>query len=290
MPELPEVETLRRDLEKVIDGKVIKKVEVDWAKTVSPLSLLAFKKALTGDKFISVGRKAKMLYFKLKSGKYLLTHLKMTGQLIYQEAGKKAQPIVGGHPQKGGADNLPNKFTRVAMEFVDGSRLFFNDMRKFGYMKLVDEKTAQDAFVKYGPEPLVSDFTLKYFTSILAKYPKRKLKQILLDQQLISGLGNIYVDESCFGAGVLPMRLAKSLSEMEVKKLYQEIKKVIKFSIEKRGTSFSTYVHLNGGAGGFVPHLRVYGRKGERCKRCSGIINRIKLNGRGTHFCSDCQK
>ena len=257
MPELPEVETLKRELTRVLIGKKIKKVEGN------------FKLKLTGRKIVGLERRAKILIFKLDSG-YLLVHLKMTGQLVYQG---RSLMITGGHPNPPAGG--PHKYTRAVIYFTDNSKLLFNDLRKFGWLKLVSEKDLPKYIGHLGPEPLSKDFTLKKFEEILARYPKRKIKQLLLDQNLIAGLGNIYVDESCFLAGLLPTRIARSLTASEIKKLHQGIIAVLKLSIS---------------SGGMVLHLNVYSRGKEKCKRCGTKISKIKLNGRGTHFCPECQK
>jgi formamidopyrimidine-DNA glycosylase len=288
MPELPEVETLKRELELVV-GKTIKQTEIFHTKLVQPLSPAAFCKRTEKQKIVRVERRAKILIVTLSSDDRLLVHLKMTGQLIYVP--EKGLMIVGGHPQQGGADNLPNKYTRAHFAFTDQSHLYFNDLRKFGWFKLLTKKQAETILGKHGVEPLAKHFTFEKFIEILNKYPKRKLKQLLLDQTLIAGLGNIYVDEACFIAHVLPMRIANTLSKKEQKDLHQGIIDVLKLSISKKGTSAKNYIRLDGTRGGFVPYLNVYGRGGETCKRCKKAkITKIKLNGRGTHFCENCQK
>lgn len=304
MPELPEVETLRRELVSAIKGKTIKSASLDWPKMVKPLTAEQFRQKIKGKKIVDVKRRSKVLIFDLSGPLSLVIHLKLTGQLVYQ-AGKLASKqvskrVVGGHPlplrpseaspQKGGLDNLPNKFTHVIFDFNDGSKLYFNDMRKFGWARLVDDLGVAEIIERHGPEPLTKEFSLSYFLSILNKYPNRKIKQILLDQKLIGGLGNIYCDESCFCAKILPTRIAKKIKPAETKKLFSCINQVIKLAIAKKGTSADTYVQLDGRPGGMVPYLKVYGRKGEKCRRCGGMIERIKVNGRGTHFCESCQK
>ena len=297
MPELPEVETLRQELALVLVGKKIKSASCDWPKMVRPLSVKNFCANLVGQKIKAVDRRAKVLIITLASGEHILVHLKMTGQLIFKSpsqssgpAAKGGQIVVGGHPQPGGADGLPNKFTRIVLEFTDSSTLFHNDMRKFGWSRLVSETEKNNLLAGNGPEPLSSDFSLKYFKEILAKYPKRKLKQILLDQTLIAGIGNIYADEAAFLAKVLPMRLAGTLNQKEIADRHKFIIKVLKHSISKKGTSAKNYLRSDGSKGGFVPYLYVYGRGKLACKVCSTPISKIKLNGRGTHFCPKCQK
>lgn len=287
MPELPEVETLKRDL-KIVKGQTIKSVSVDWPKTVLPLSIKSFQAKLKNKKIINIKRRAKMLIFELSDKNSILVHLKMTGQLIYQP--KEGKIVYGGHPQEGGADNLPNKFTRVVIQFKDGSTLFFNDMRKFGWMRLVDQKQLHDITDKYGVEPLIKDFTLERLKEILKRYPNRKIKHLLGDQSLIAGLGNIYLDESCWCAKIKPTRIVSSLKPKEIKALFNCIPKILKLAIFKNGTSFSDYVQLDGKQGRMVKWLKVYNKAGQKCSRCKSVIKKIKLNQRGTHFCPNCQK
>lgn len=288
MPELPEVETIKRDLAKVLVGQKIKQAEITWAKTVAPLSPTIFQRKIVGVKVTNIERRAKMIRIKLSGPLDLLVHLKMTGQLIYRP--KTGRVVVGGHPQPGGLANLPNSFTRVILSFTDGSKLFFNDMRKFGWMRLADDETITKLFAKSGPEPLSKDFSLKTFQQILARFPRRPIKQVLLDQTLIAGIGNIYADEACFMAKILPTRKVETLKPSEISKLRQAIIKVLKLSISKHGTSSKNYVRGNGQPGGFVPYLQVYGRDKEPCNICKQPIQKIKFVGRGTHFCTKCQK
>lgn len=289
MPELPEVETIRRELAAALVGEVVTKVTIMWPALIRPTTVNVFTKKVTGQKVRAVTRRAKILTIELTNGHFLLVHLKMTGQIIFRN--KVSKLIVGGHPQKGGLENLPNKYTRAQLTFHSGAELFFNDLRKFAWWKLVDKQTSEQAAAHFGPEPLDKHFTLNYFQETLARYPKRKIKQILLDQTLIAGIGNIYADEACFYAHVLPTRIANTLTELEQQELHEGIIKILKLSILKKGTSARDYLRANGKPGGFVPHLMVYGRKGEMCKRCGKTeISKIKLNGRGTHFCKNCQK
>ncbi len=290
MPELPEVETLKRDLTKAVSGKKIKSIAISWPKTVKPLSVKSFSIKLKNKKITSIGRRAKMLIFNLSDGNHLLVHLKMTGQLIYTPFANSSKLIVGGHPQPGGTDNLPNSFTRVIFYFTDSSRLYFNDMRKFGWIRHARPEDLALHASRYGIEPLTPDFTFEKFKQALKRYPNRKIKQLLLDQSIIAGLGNIYADESCFAAKVRPTRLVKTLTAKEVKDLFQYIPKVLKLSISKKGTSFRDYVQLDGKAGRMVKWLKVYNKIGQKCQRCGGVIKKIKLNGRGTHFCPQCQR
>lgn len=299
MPELPEVETIRRDLAAKIVGRKITSVNILSPKTASH-SAAFFIKALVGRYITKVERRGKLLIFALSTSRleysYLLIHLKMTGQLIYQD---KTTKIAGGHSLgRASADSfassvggtLPNKHTRAIFVFAAGGRLFFNDLRKFGYLKLATEaELAKILQNNYGPEPLRSDFSLPYLVARLRE-KTIKIKAFLLDQKMIAGLGNIYVDESLWAAGVRPGRSAGSLKGVEIKKLWQEINRIIKLAIKHRGTTFSNYVDSRGRHGNFSRFLKVYGRGGEKCLNCARPILKIKIAGRGTHYCPSCQK
>lgn len=296
MPELPEVETLRRELARVLVGKKILGANVlnsprpgGARSPVAPLSSSAFSKRLAGQKIKSVERRAKMLIIDLVSKNSLVFHLKMTGQLIYQP--KHGKLIIGGHPED------PEKYTRIIFKLSGGNKLLFNDLRKFGWARLVDDRGVADLVGKVGVEPLSREFTTYKLTNLLTKYPNRTIKQVLLDQSLIAGLGNIYADESCFLTGIRPNRRVQSLisprhggARKAISKLHQSIIKVLKLSISKKGTSSQNYVRSDGSRGGFVPYLNVYGRAGEPCKVCGRPIKKIRHAGRGTHFCPYCQK
>ncbi|MDD2807093.1 MAG: DNA-formamidopyrimidine glycosylase [Patescibacteria group bacterium] len=286
MPELPEVETLKRDL-KIIKGKTIALVKINWPKMVMPLSVRSFTQRVKGKKIVDVIRRAKVLFFKLSNDYYIAVHLKMTGQLIFQP--KQGSLVVGGHPQKDGAAGLPNNYTHVVINFTDESTLFFNDLRKFGWMRLIDQKDFDKFNSDFGIEPLSQKFKFEKFSELLKRYPNRKIKQTLMDHTLISGIGNIYADESCYDAKILPSRVVKTLKPKEIKSLHDAIKKILKLAIVKKGTSFRNYLKSNGRPGGMVKYLKVYGRANQTCQRCQTPILKIKQNGRGTHFCPKCQ-
>ena len=292
MPELPEVETVRRDLAACLLNKKIKRVTVLNPKTVSS-GPDDFAKLLSGTFFIDINRRGKLLIFKLKRHEsYLLVHLKMTGQLIYLS---EKSTVSGGHSlsshsfEKAVGGELPNKHTRVIITFADNSNLFFNDLRKFGYMKIVSSQELDNILSNnYGPEPLAKDFKLDDFAAIL-KNKKRSIKAVLLDQKIIAGLGNIYTDEVLFAAGIRPMRLASSITKAEALKIYQVIPKILKLAIKHRGTTFSNYVDSKGRRGNFSSLLQVYGRGKEKCLKCSSAIIKTKIAGRGTYYCPHCQ-
>ncbi len=282
MPELPEVETLRRDLARVVIGKIISHAEFLWVKSLHFSLPKKFNAQIKNQKIISVERRAKILNFELLNNFKIAVHLKMTGQLIYKPT--KGKLVIGGHPGD------PTKHTRVIFHFTDGSKLYFNDLRKFGWIKLIPNGDWPKFTAHLGPEPLEKNFTLKYFESILTKHPKKKIKQFLLDQTLISGIGNIYADESLFASKVLPSRTVNKLNESEINLLYQNIKKILKLAITKGGTSIRDYRRAGGEEGGFAKFLKVYDRAGDKCLTCAKMIQKVKQNGRGTHFCPTCQK
>jgi len=270
MPELPEVETIKRQLNKEIAGKKITGIGVLTEKTLRT-SKAEFIKKVVGAKIKTVERRAKLLIMNLSNGYSVLTHLKMTGQYVY--------------------DGEAYKHTRVVFSFGPKVKIMFNDMRRFGYLKLV--KTSDlPKFLEgeYGPEPLEKNFTVQKFSEVLKRRPNMKTKQLLMEQKLIAGMGNIYAQEACFMAHVLPTRSAKSLKPAEIKKLYESIRKVMTEAIKYGGTSAENYLNLYGKQGDFVKRLKVYGRGKERCRRCGSILKTIKLGGRGTVYCAKCQR
>jgi formamidopyrimidine-DNA glycosylase len=290
MPELPEVETIRSDLKSSILNKKIQKIEILDDKVIGKDSKKGYF-SLKGLKITAIERQGKLLAFLLSNNKYLLTHLKMTGQLVLKD---NKDIIAGGHSfsakDKSAAigSSLPNKHTRFVIYFSNKKALFFNDIRRFGYVSLVNEKEWLEIKSKYGPEPLKKEFTLSKLESIF-KNRKAPIKATLLNQKLISGLGNIYVDEALFLAQVDPRRETKSLSKKELERLYKAIVKVIKEAIKYRGTTFSDYVDSKGKAGNFSNRLKVFGKQGDKCAKCDSVIKKIKVAGRGTHICENCQ-
>jgi len=271
MPELPEVETIKRQLNRKVKGKKIKSVEVRLNKFVKyPLN--KFKKLVEGAKISQVERRAKLLIIKLSNQYCLIIHLKMSGQLFYQ--------------------GQPNKHTHLIYHFSDGSRLIHNDLRKFGFVKVVSEKELSNFLKKekYGPEPLSEEFTLNLFKKMLAKRGKSKIKPLLMDQGWLAGIGNLYSDEILFLAKVLPTRTAGSLESAEIKRIYQGIKKILTLAIKKQGSSADLYLDTAGQEGDYLPLVKVYGRQGQPCYICGTEIERMKIGGRSAHFCPKCQK
>ncbi len=287
MPELPEVETVRRDLEQVIIKVPIVQVEVLHVKTIRPLNAIQLQQKLVGRKVLAIKRIGKLLILELDEPEsVLLVHLKMTGQMIYQ-AGKKI--LAGGHSLSKPLENLPNKHTRLVVTFKDGAKLFFNDLRLFGYWKFVLPKELAKIKNGYGIEPLTENFTWENFVAALGKRTTN-IKALLLNQQVISGMGNIYVDEALWRAKIHPARSVKRLTTAEKKKLFTACTEVIELGVKHRGTTFNHFVDGHGQQGGFLQFLQVYGRAGQPCTRCAKPIQKIRLAGRGTHLCPQCQK
>jgi len=296
MPELPEVETIKRGLAKRIVGKTIRDLEVRYPKTFQ-----GDKMEVEGHKVEGLKRRAKVLAIKLDNNFNLLFHLKMTGQLIYkQESGETNQELrakgedyfAGGHPDHEWHAKLPDKTTALVFHFNDDSVLFFNDMRKFGWCKVLTNDELEKLFKdEYGPEPFDQEFNYEYLIRQAAKIPNRNAKQFLTDQSIIAGIGNIYVDEALFDARISPLRKVKDISLSEWKKIIESVKKVLEMGIEFGGTTDSDYVNAEGKKGGMQDHLKVYHKTGEPCSGdCGGVVERITVGGRGTHYCQNCQK
>lgn len=287
MPELPEVETVRRGLHELIIGRVIRRVEHDNPKSF-PNAQADVKKFLIGAKIIDVRRRAKVLMIDMSSGYSLVIHLKMTGQLVF-----RGEAVFGaGHPSDSLIGQLPDRSTRVTFEFSDGSHLYFNDQRKFGWVKLMPtlEIPNIDFMQKVGPEPLEADFTPEQFAERFKRRAKTSIKAALLDQTVIAGVGNIYADEALWGAQIHPQRLVGSLTSSEFKQLYAELRTVMNLAIEKGGSTDKNYVNARGKRGSYLNFARVFRREGLACPRCGTPIIKFKHAGRGTHICPHCQK
>jgi formamidopyrimidine-DNA glycosylase len=278
MPELPEVETIRSQLQKLIVGKKIKEVKVGLPKMVK-LPLGKFRKAVIGATIKEVKRRAKILIFGLSNGWSILIHLKLSGRLIFRRKNEKLAPE-------------DTAWNHLIYYFNDGSRLFHNDLRQFGYVKLVKSGELLDFFKKekLGPEPLEKEFTLSEFSAILKRKPKAKIKQFLMDQTVIAGIGNLYSDEILFFADIHPLKRIADLKPAEIKKIFEGIKKILLEATKLKGSSVDLYLDASGKEGNYVPRIKVYGREGEKCQRCGTTIKRLKIGGRSAHFCPACQK
>jgi formamidopyrimidine-DNA glycosylase len=285
MPELPEVETIARGLRKAIVGKRIKSVEAVFPGIVKQNSNV-FCKTITGRIVLGVRRRGKYLLVDLSDGKTLLVHLGMTGNLLLDQK----SPSSGKSPrQKAASHEVVDKHDHVIFTFCgDRQALRYNDQRKFGKLKVCDACEEQKAaeLRALGPEAL--DVSPAEFVRILRKR-KGKIKSLLLNQKVIAGLGNIYADESLFGARIHPAQRADHLSDRKLKDLHKSIKATLKRAIKAGGSSIDNYLHVDGQIGGFQLQHRVYGREGERCRQCGAKIKRIKISQRSSYFCPRCQ-
>lgn len=287
MPELPEVETVRRGLHELIIGRTIAAISHDTPKSF-PNAATDIEQFLVHAKVTDVRRRAKVLLIDLSTGYTLVTHLKMTGQLVF-----RSEKIVfgAGHPNDSLIGELPDRSTRVTLTFKDDSKLFFNDQRKFGWMKLLPtlEVPNIDFMKKVGPEPLEAEFTAEAFAARFTRRAKSPIKAALLDQTVIAGVGNIYADESLWGAQIHPKQLAGTLSKVDFERLYIELRAVMNLAIEKGGSTDKNYVNAEGKRGSYMDFARVFRREGKACPRCGTEIIKFKAAGRGTHICPQCQ-
>lgn len=288
MPELPEVETIKRGLVGLIVGKTIRSVKSDWPKSF-PNAKQDVSRFLIGSVVKDVRRRAKVLIVDLNTNYSLIIHLKMTGQLVF----RGEQAFGGGHPSDSLVGKLPDKSTRVIIEFNDDSTLFFNDQRKFGWVRLLPtlEIANIDFMKKLGPEPLGKNFTNKVFIERIRKKPNSLIKAALLDQTVLAGVGNIYADESLWGAKIHPASRVGKLTDNQLAKLRQEVVYIFKLSIDKGGSSDKNYVDAEGKRGSYLKFARVFRREGQSCPRHPDVeVVKIRVAGRGTHICPKCQK
>lgn len=338
MPELPEVETVRTGLEKLIIGKKIIAITHDWEKSFPNDPAIVSEFAINS-KITAVKRRAKVLLIELSTSYTLMTHLKMTGQLVYVGD----ERFGAGHPNDSLINKLPDKSTRVAVCLIskksdalaksarknreteqtvrkvqsvsigdfDGAitqehwqrlgvshnpgqcdaHLFFNDQRKFGWMKLLPkELVLEEPFMqKVGPEPLEKSFSDKIFVQRVMRRKNSCIKAVILDQTVLAGVGNIYADESLWGAKIHPATLVKDIPVSKLKKLHQEILYVLKLSIDKGGSTDRNYVNAEGKRGSYIDFARVFRKEGQPCQRCGSSIEKIRVAARGTHICPNCQ-
>lgn len=288
MPELPEVETVRIQLWNKLRGQKIKRVRVFNLKTVG--NDAKFARRLKGLTFRDINRIGKMLIFTFTNTdeQFLLGHLKMTGQFFFVDP--DGSLVGGGHSLSAtDTEKFPGHHTRVALQFEDGSALYFNDMRKFGYLRLTDQTGFQNAKARFGPEPIGPDFNREKFAEQL-KGRKTSIKAVLLDQTFVAGLGNIYVDETLFRAKIKPTRRADRVTHGEAITLAKAAKQVLSEAIKHGGTTFQHFTDADGNKGNYTTKLRVFGRQGKTCYRCGGTILKTRVAGRGTHYCPKCQK
>ncbi len=300
MPELPEVQTVVNDLNKKIVGRKITGVWFDWPKMIKdPLDqsrikvahkhVAAFEGFVKGEKFVEVRRRAKNILIYLTHGKMLLAHLKMTGHLLvgkWEIDGKKVIPI----SPKAIVEDPYNKYIHLIFYLDNGQMLGFSDLRKFAKIIVGPIEVIENLpeLVKLGPEPLEKSFTYGKMAEII-KAEHRKIKQVLLDPEVIAGIGNIYSDDILWKAKINPFKPADKLKEPELKNLYKAIKEVLTKAVKLRGTSTSDFRDTAGLEGGYTEHRNVYGREDEPCPRCGTKIVRKKIGGRSAHFCPKCQ-
>ncbi len=288
MPELPEVEAIRSQLETFLKGHKIEDVIVSDKR-----SFLGDRRDIIGSCFVEFSRFGKVLFLGLDNDFSLIVHLKLTGQLVYRGPNLRKPPplsekIVGG---------LPGRYTRVVFKLDRNGFLYFNDLRVFGWIKVVknSEFKPEELVKRLGyeppavPSPSLPTLTLKDFSNILSK-SKKAVKLILMDQEKIAGIGNIYANDALFLAGIDPRRPANSLRDYEQNNLYNSIIKVLKDGIKRGGSSENTFVNVDGTEGKYQDFTFVYGKVGQNCPRCGAEIKKIQLGGRGTYFCEGCQK
>lgn len=281
MPELPEVETIKIKLQKFLTGHKIDNILVNWQKTFPQDS-----ERVLNSKIINIRRFGKVLVFDFENKHSLVIHIKMTGQFIYRGPNLPSPIELSGKVNGG----VPGKHTHVIFNLDRGGILYFNDMRKFGWMKVVksDDLNSISLLKSMGPEPL-NDLSLEKFSEILKKH-KKSIKEIIMDQSKISGVGNIYANDALFLAKIAPGRKANTLSDLEVKHLFKAIEEVLRRGIAKGGASENAYVTPDGTEGNYQDIALVYGKKGKPCVNCNTQIERIVIGGRGTFYCPVCQK
>ena len=286
MPELPEVETVRKGLEKKLKDFIISEIEIIRPSTIAfPANKDEFKKGLNNSLIDKWSRRGKYLIANLiknsnnntlKSNGYLIIHLRMTGHFNWLKR-----------------NNSPCKHTRVRFFDSQENELRFIDVRSFGQIWWIKEGLDPKKIIKglgsLGPEPFSKEFNYEYLKKEFSKRTK-SIKAVLLDQRIIAGIGNIYADESLFEAGISPFREAKTIKKRELIKLRISIMDVLEKSIGSGGTTFSDFRNIEGLNGNYSMQANVYKRTGEKCKRCSNLIQRKKITGRSTHWCSNCQK
>jgi formamidopyrimidine-DNA glycosylase len=304
MPELPEVQTVVSDLNKKIKGDTIVGFWSDWGKTIKNKTVAEFTKEISGRKILGARRIGKNIFIDLSGGKTVYIHLKMTGHLLV----KSQIPLSAfGHSLPKGEGDAEGYFNDRVNQYVHhvwklGSHnikhgtcnkvMEFSDLRKFGKIVLVDtDKLMELKEIKeLGIDAMSPEFTLNAFNNILEKKKQKKIRDILMDQNLIAGIGNIYLSEILFDAGILPERMAKKLKPAERKKIYDTIQKILKLAIKLRGTSDSDYRDTDGAPGGFQKVLKVYRKEKQKCQKCGTIIKRLKMGQRSVFVCSQCQK
>ena len=319
MPELPEVETVRRGLAELLPGRVVVRVAVFDSPKSFPNAPADVEQFLYGARVTAVRRRAKVLMIDLDTRYSLVVHLKMTGQLVFRQSsryGARVSPkksrdprkvaqdfsadtareiddFAGGHPNDSLIGELPDRSTRVQIDFVDGSRLFFNDQRKFGWVKLLptDEVKNLPFMQKVGPEPLDPQTRAEDFIQRIRRRQNSMIKPAFLDQAVIAGVGNIYADEALWAARIHPQTRVKNISDQQLNTLFNELRQILQLSIDQGGSTDRNYVDAEGRKGNYLAFAHVFRREGQACHRhLDQEIIKLKVGGRGTHVCPVCQK
>ena len=288
MPELPEVETVRRGLAELLPGRVVARVTAFDSPKSFPNAPADVEQFLYGARVTAVRRRAKVLMIDLDTQYSLVIHLKMTGQLIF----RGVQSFAGGHPNDSLIGELPDRSTRVQVDFVDGSRLFFNDQRKFGWVKLLptDEVKNLPFIQKVGPEPLDPQTRAEDFIQRIRRRQNSMIKPAFLDQAVIAGVGNIYADEALWAAQIHPQTRVKNVSDQQLNTLFNELRQILQLSIDQGGSTDKNYVDAEGRKGNYLTFAHVFRREGQACHRHPDQeIIKLKVGGRGTHICPVCQ-
>ena len=289
MPELPEVETLRRGLSAGITGRYIMSMRVLDSKIVTgPQGVV--ERDVAGRRIDRVARRGKVLILFLQGSGSLLIHPRMTGQLVVTVAG--ATVLAGGHPTPSLLQPMPNKTTRAILWLDEVTCLYYNDARRFGWIRLAGARPCtDDPFLRrLGPEPLTAAFTVATLREGLARHARAPVKAALLNQAVVAGIGNIYADESLHHSRIYPGRHAGDLSQGEIGRLRAAIRAVLSSAVETGGTSFAGYVNDFGGQKGYPDHAEVFRRQGQPCLVCGTVIVRTMVAGRATNFCPRCQQ
>ena len=318
MPELPEVETVRRGLAELLPGRVVARTVVFDSPKSFPNAPADVEQFLHGARVMAVRRRAKVLMIDLDTRYTLVVHLKMTGQLVFRQGsshGARVSPkksrgprkvaqdfsadtareiddFAGGHPNDSLIGELPDRSTRVQMDFVDGSRLFFNDQRKFGWVKLLptDEVKNLPFMQKVGPEPLDPNTRAENFIQRIRRRQNSMIKPAFLDQAVIAGVGNIYADEALWAARIHPQTRVKNVSDQQLNTLFNELRQILQLSIDQGGSTDKNYVDAEGRKGNYLTFAHVFRREGQACHRHPDQeIIKLKVGGRGTHICPVCQ-
>ena len=289
MPELPEVETIKNDLKRQVVGATITEVDTDWPKTVNEPEYELFSSLLPGKKIKDIKRRGKNLIIAVDDS-YLWVHFKMTGHMVVAPAKSLNKDKWDVDDPDSPLAERVNQYIHLAFYLDDGRVMALSDLRKFARVALVNEEGLNEILANLGPEPLEDSFTFDVFVARIMK-KRGVIKKVLMDQDVIAGIGNIYADEILFEARIAPQRAASELSESELKRLYKSTRDVLKKAVKMRGTSISDYRDASGKKGAYSEARKVYRRTDEPCPNdCGGVVHRVKINGRSSHYCPNCQK